>query len=416
MSAAASSPKLQYEVWPGKNVFLCKGRFVAGADINAFFKTCLLVLVPSVLFLCTTGITLLQDSEWLFPEVGVAVGMTISLIMLSRTALSNPGIIPRADEKSAVNLPPFRQPIMHGGQVTTLKFCETCHIYRPPRSVHCHLCDNCVEVFDHHCPWVGTCIGRQNYRFFIIFIACLSFQTSLVMYMSVYHMVVATRTFQEDGFTSWIAFLKMLRASGGASFILAAYTFIAFWFVVGLFGYHLFLISTGQTTYEQLKKLFPAGSPYSYGCLLNFSALCCWWDEDTSFVAWRAPVELDPTRDSFARIKLAGSVEMSLLAQERQATLDELKASVAISASNVSVSTNVSGSIVNSNEKLSLFTSSPQKQAQNQGQGQGGLHNEHNAGSVHGISEKKTTDSVIDISGAHQGTEKAESGPTSNIN
>lgn len=51
-----------------------------------------------------------------------------------------------------------------------LSYCKSCNIVRPPRAFHCAKCDFCVEIHDHHCPWMGTCIGYRNVRYFILFL------------------------------------------------------------------------------------------------------------------------------------------------------------------------------------------------------------------------------------------------------
>lgn len=51
-----------------------------------------------------------------------------------------------------------------------LSYCESCEHLRPPRAFHCSQCGVCVEAHDHHCPYVGNCIGFRNVSIFMAFL------------------------------------------------------------------------------------------------------------------------------------------------------------------------------------------------------------------------------------------------------
>lgn len=39
--------------------------------------------------------------------------------------------------------------------------CPECEILKPLRSKHCEICNSCVRVFDHHCPWINNCVASK---------------------------------------------------------------------------------------------------------------------------------------------------------------------------------------------------------------------------------------------------------------
>ncbi|KPI86859.1 putative palmitoyl acyltransferase 2 [Leptomonas seymouri] len=49
-----------------------------------------------------------------------------------------------------------------------LHFCPMCATYKPPRAHHCSRCNFCVLKYDHHCPWLGQCVGFFNYKNYLL--------------------------------------------------------------------------------------------------------------------------------------------------------------------------------------------------------------------------------------------------------
>lgn len=96
-------------------------------------------------------------------HVAVQVALSLSSLLVlgsfMHTAYSDPGIV-RKQSKAELEAA--------GDGDATL--CDTCCVYQDPGVRHCWDCGVCIRDFDHHCAWMGQCVGKNNLRSFNVFL------------------------------------------------------------------------------------------------------------------------------------------------------------------------------------------------------------------------------------------------------
>ncbi|XP_039190159.1 palmitoyltransferase ZDHHC18 isoform X5 [Crotalus tigris] len=231
----ASRPRRKWEVFPGRNRFYCGGRLMLARHSSVFLLTVGLIVVTSGLFFAFDCPFLAHNLTMAIPIIaGILFFFVISCLL--QTSFRDPGILPRATPSEAADL------------------------------------EKWIERFDHHCPWVGNCVGKRNYRFFYAFILSLSFLTAFIFACVITHL--ALRSQGND-------FLTVLKTAP-ASLLELVICFFSVWSIFGLSGFHTYLIASNLTTNEDLKGAWSNkrgsefANPYSHKSVLtNCCAVLC---------------------------------------------------------------------------------------------------------------------------------------------
>ena len=101
-------------------------------------------------------------------------------------SFSDPGKLSNNQYKSMLDI------VEKGGLLE--EYCPNCLIKKNFRSKHCIICEKCVDEFDHHCFWVGNCIGKNNFSLFFNFLIFILFNTAFNFLITTYYVFTEMST------------------------------------------------------------------------------------------------------------------------------------------------------------------------------------------------------------------------------
>lgn len=318
-----------WESWPGRNRFCLYGWVLLPSRTCPALASVIIMAGIMSLF-CALELRRLRECPVAVGTSSVAIAAFVaSCITFFETLLSDPGILPRREVLAAMTASPsghaemrrlvkmycdlckpprgngdghasaaletamerfeqltdslegvddlgaaeqFWGGLMGDASLRHLRLCTTCKVRRPPRSSHCRYCDNCVLEFDHHCFWVGNCIGARNHKTFVAFLVSSTVSSAILAILSLldaclaFHRAIANGEISKDVWTAVVALL--VGAAGVLAQILALHQsllppstfgpYYLLFFAVAVVGTYLTL-STRPAPWEPISVLLVTG-------------------------------------------------------------------------------------------------------------------------------------------------------------
>lgn len=104
----------------------------------------------------------------------VTILALLTLLFYIAASIIDPGYLPTGEQQA--KMMPAEQASEQfaalGVPLVELPSCMHCQARQGARAKHCHDCGRCVRRLDHHCWWLGTCVGAGNHRLFVSYLFC----------------------------------------------------------------------------------------------------------------------------------------------------------------------------------------------------------------------------------------------------
>ena len=120
--------------------------FTPKFSIGPHWYMTLFLHVLIIILECVIYIFIIKMLHYFF-LIGFIFVIIIAIIMVDRASLIHPDI--------AMNKIPDNY---------NNSFCNKCKVYFNihDKVTHCNFCEVCIKNLDHHCVWIGKCVGKNN--------------------------------------------------------------------------------------------------------------------------------------------------------------------------------------------------------------------------------------------------------------
>jgi hypothetical protein len=221
----------------------------AGPHLSGFATWLVLIVIPTALALRYFLLLALRGSMTLLTVQLILFACTTSF--MAAAAFVEPGVLVQFSEPDKGTPPSW--------------------IEQFPRASFCRFTRRVIDRRDHYCPWLGSTIGRRNYRWFLGFVLSADVYASFIALAPAAVRGMGCLLVSPSGASSVVCVPTQPRWAHTTETGMLIYGIVIVTLLTPFAAHHIHLTSINQTTGEHARRRFQGKTnPYDRGVLRNW--------------------------------------------------------------------------------------------------------------------------------------------------